>query len=145
MHGRLHPEAVVLSQRREFQVLSLNRTYRNHHSKSKRGEILHQLRLSVLCPTAGRCSDSIVSHWLSMNPHTCLSGPSSVLFQRVGSFPSRFIKRMKSQRTQITSGCGQKLSIILQASSEELHTRYRPEQHEAGGGAELIPAMRSFC
>lgn len=117
----------------------------NHHSKNKLCAILHQLRMSVLCPTAGRCSDSAVYHWLNMNPHACLSGSSSALFQRVDSFPSHFIKRMKSQRMQITSDYGQKLSTILQVSSEELHTRYKPSEHPKAEGAELIPVMCSFC
>lgn len=82
---------------------------------------------------------------MSVNPHICLSDSSSVLSQKVGLFPSRFIKQKKSQRIQITSGYGQKLSITLRVSSKELHMRYKPELHKAEGGTELVLVMCSFC
>jgi len=80
-----------------------------------------------------------------MNPHICLSCSSSVLSQKVDLFPSLFIKQKKSQRTRITSGYGQRLSIILQVSSKELHTRYKPVLGQAEGGAGLVSVMYSVC
>lgn len=81
---------------------------------------------------------------MSMNAHICLSDFSSALSQKAGLFPSHFIKQKKSRRTQITSGYGQKLYITLQVSSKELHMRYKPELHNAEGGAELVSVVCSF-